>query len=145
MLGRHRLRALLRIALDQSPRRLNSQHEAVERSRANLAEALTRGDLSQLVQVAGLDGEPVNLRRLVVDMIDEYARHNGQADLIRESVDGRVGEDPPRRLADRVRDRVEQDGSRRPRERSRRSRRAVPRSCTRDLYGDLVQQRLKGR
>jgi len=31
----------------------------------------------------------------VVDLIDEYARHNGQADLIRESVDGLVGEDPP--------------------------------------------------
>jgi hypothetical protein len=28
-------------------------------------------------------------------MIEEYARHTGQADLIRESVDGRVGEDPP--------------------------------------------------
>ena len=28
-------------------------------------------------------------------MIDEYARHNGQADLIRESVDGLTGEDPP--------------------------------------------------
>ena len=28
-------------------------------------------------------------------MIDEYARHNGQADLIRESIDGLVGEDPP--------------------------------------------------
>ncbi|MBA3294454.1 MAG: DUF664 domain-containing protein, partial [Geodermatophilaceae bacterium] len=30
-----------------------------------------------------------------VDLIDEYARHNGHADLIRESVDGLVGEDPP--------------------------------------------------
>ncbi len=28
-------------------------------------------------------------------MIEEYARHTGQADLVRESVDGRVGEDPP--------------------------------------------------
>ena len=28
-------------------------------------------------------------------MIEEYARHTGQADLIREAVDGRVGEDPP--------------------------------------------------
>ncbi len=28
-------------------------------------------------------------------MIEEYARHNGHADLIRESVDGRVGHDPP--------------------------------------------------
>lgn len=32
---------------------------------------------------------------LVADLIDEYARHNGHADLIRESIDGLVGEDPP--------------------------------------------------
>lgn len=29
-------------------------------------------------------------------MIEEYARHTGHADMIRESVDGLVGEDPPR-------------------------------------------------
>ena len=29
------------------------------------------------------------------DLIEEYARHTGHADLIREAVDGRVGEDPP--------------------------------------------------
>ncbi|HMD91178.1 MAG TPA: DUF664 domain-containing protein, partial [Trebonia sp.] len=28
-------------------------------------------------------------------MIEEYARHTGHADLLRESVDGVVGEDPP--------------------------------------------------
>jgi hypothetical protein len=28
-------------------------------------------------------------------MIEEYGRHTGHADLIREAVDGRVGEDPP--------------------------------------------------
>jgi hypothetical protein len=28
-------------------------------------------------------------------MIEEYARHNGHADLIREAIDGRVGHDPP--------------------------------------------------
>ncbi|MFB7368182.1 mycothiol transferase [Streptomyces hydrogenans] len=32
----------------------------------------------------------------VVDLIEEYARHAGHADLIRESVDGLTGEDPPR-------------------------------------------------
>ena len=29
------------------------------------------------------------------DLIEEYGRHTGHADLIREAVDGRVGEDPP--------------------------------------------------
>jgi hypothetical protein len=37
----------------------------------------------------------VSLRRLLVDFIEEYARHTGHADLLRESIDGRVGEDPP--------------------------------------------------
>ena len=32
------------------------------------------------------DGESPSLRRLLVDLIEEYARHVGHADLIRESV-----------------------------------------------------------
>jgi len=37
-------------------------------------------------------GEPCSLRWIYVHMIEEYARHNGHADLIRECVDGAVGE-----------------------------------------------------
>jgi uncharacterized damage-inducible protein DinB len=37
-------------------------------------------------------GEPVSLRELLVHMIEEYARHNGHADLLRERIDGRIGE-----------------------------------------------------
>jgi uncharacterized damage-inducible protein DinB len=42
----------------------------------------------------GMDsqGEPVSLRELIVHMIEEYARHNGHADLLRERIDGRVGQ-----------------------------------------------------
>jgi uncharacterized damage-inducible protein DinB len=36
-------------------------------------------------------GTPCSLRWIYVHMIEEYARHNGHADLIRELVDGRVG------------------------------------------------------
>jgi uncharacterized damage-inducible protein DinB len=36
-------------------------------------------------------GEPCSLRWIYVHMIEEYARHNGHADLIRELVDGGVG------------------------------------------------------
>jgi len=36
-------------------------------------------------------GEPVSLRWIYNHMIEEYARHNGHADLIRELVDGQVG------------------------------------------------------
>ena len=35
------------------------------------------------------------LRRLLLDLLEEYGRHTGHADLLREAVDGRVGEDPP--------------------------------------------------
>ena len=37
------------------------------------------------------DGEPCALRWIYVHMIEEYARHNGHADLIREMIDGAVG------------------------------------------------------
>ena len=36
-------------------------------------------------------GEPYNLRWIYVHMIEEYARHNGHADLIRELIDQTVG------------------------------------------------------
>jgi uncharacterized damage-inducible protein DinB len=36
-------------------------------------------------------GEPCSLRWIYVHMIEEYARHNGHADLIRELIDGAVG------------------------------------------------------
>jgi Protein of unknown function (DUF664) len=36
-------------------------------------------------------GQPVSLRRILVDMIAEYARHNGHADLLRERIDGATG------------------------------------------------------
>jgi uncharacterized damage-inducible protein DinB len=36
-------------------------------------------------------GQPCSLRWIYVHMIEEYARHNGHADLIRELVDGEVG------------------------------------------------------
>jgi uncharacterized damage-inducible protein DinB len=36
-------------------------------------------------------GEEISLRWILVHMIEEYARHNGHADLIRESIDGSTG------------------------------------------------------
>ena len=35
---------------------------------------------------------PVTLRWILVHMIEEYARHNGHADLLRERIDGAVGD-----------------------------------------------------
>jgi uncharacterized damage-inducible protein DinB len=38
------------------------------------------------------NGQPISLRALLVHMIEEYARHNGHADLLRERIDGRLGQ-----------------------------------------------------
>jgi hypothetical protein len=38
------------------------------------------------------NGDTVALREVLVHMIEEYARHCGHADLLRERVDGRVGQ-----------------------------------------------------
>lgn len=40
----------------------------------------------------GHDDEPMELREVLVHMIEEYARHNGHADFLRERIDGRVGQ-----------------------------------------------------
>jgi len=68
---------------------------AVDRSRARLGAALADGGLGQLVHVSAPDGRHASLRRLVCDLIEEYGRHTGHADLLREAVDGLAGEDPP--------------------------------------------------
>jgi hypothetical protein len=47
------------------------------------------------VPLTGPDGQHASLRRLLCDLVEEYGRHTGHADLLREAVDGRVGEDPP--------------------------------------------------
>ena len=38
------------------------------------------------------DGQAISLRELLVHMVEEYARHNGHADLLRERIDGRLGQ-----------------------------------------------------
>ena len=68
---------------------------AVERSRAAWAEVLRTGGLDQPSVFSTPSGEHPNLRRVLVDTIEEYIRHTGQADLLREAVDGLVGNDPP--------------------------------------------------
>jgi hypothetical protein len=84
-------------AAEDTPEELMSLwRDAVGRSRTAVAEALADGGLDQLVKGITNDrGESPSLRRVLIDLIEEYARHVGHADLIRESVDGLVGEDPP--------------------------------------------------
>ena len=83
-------------AADDTPAQLYALwDDTVARSRAKLAGALTNGGLDQLVNLVWPDGRKASLRRSVCDLIEEYGRHTGHADLLREAVDGRVGEDPP--------------------------------------------------
>jgi hypothetical protein len=86
-----------RTAAGDAPEELYARWEAaVARSRARFAGALAAGD-------PGQPGNPdprlrevlPSIRYVLVNMIEEYARHNGHADLIREAVDGLVGHDPP--------------------------------------------------
>jgi hypothetical protein len=65
---------------------------AVERSRDRLGAALADGGLDQLVHLEWPGRGRFSLRRLVCDMIEEYARHNGHADLLRECIDGATGD-----------------------------------------------------
>ncbi len=85
-----------RTAAEDSPEQLYALwQETVARSRDLVAQALALGGLDQLAQRAWPDGRAPSLRRILIDLIEEYARHVGHADLLRESVDGLVGEDPP--------------------------------------------------
>ena len=80
-------------AADDTPEQLRQLwYEAVERSRAAVDEALADSDLGQLAKRKWPDGRSPSLRWILCHMIEEYARHNGHADLLRESVDGRTGE-----------------------------------------------------
>jgi Protein of unknown function (DUF664) len=83
-------------AADDSPETLYGLwSRAVARSRAAWASVLGDGGLDQPSRF-DVDSAPnPNLRRILVDLHDEYARHVGHADLFREAVDGLVGEDPP--------------------------------------------------
>jgi hypothetical protein len=78
-----------RTAAEDSPEQLYRRwQDAVDRSRAMFAEAVAKPDDTR-------PAEAPSVSYILSNMIEEYARHNGHADLIRESVDGLVGHDPP--------------------------------------------------
>ena len=83
-------------AVENTPEELYALWDgAVERSRERVAAALLDGGLDQPAHISWPDGRHASLRRLLFDLVEEYGRHTGHADLLREEVDGRVGEDPP--------------------------------------------------
>ncbi|QCB94721.1 DinB family protein [Cellulomonas shaoxiangyii] len=66
--------------------------QSVARARTAAAEAFHAGGLSGTTRRRWPDGRSPSLRWVMTHMVEEYARHNGHADLLREAVDGRVGE-----------------------------------------------------
>ena len=82
-------------AADSPAELMSLWREVAARSRVLIAEAIADGGLDRPAKITWPDGQSPSLRRLLIDMIEEYARHTGHADLIRESVDGLVGEDAP--------------------------------------------------
>ncbi|KAB1654332.1 DinB family protein [Pseudoclavibacter chungangensis] len=80
-------------ALVDEPADLVSRwQQAVERSRRAARDAFVAGGLGHRAATSWSDGRTPNLRWIVTHMIEEYARHNGHADLLREAIDGQVGE-----------------------------------------------------
>ena len=67
----------------------------VRRTDERVAAALDEGGLDLVAHVDDGNGNHGTLRRLLFDLLEEYGRHTGHADLLREAYDGRVGEDPP--------------------------------------------------
>lgn len=68
---------------------------SVATARSTWSAVIDAEGLDQHVHATGPDSQPLSLRRVLCDLIEEYARHTGHADLLREAVDGRTGEDPP--------------------------------------------------
>ncbi len=73
-----------------------AEDEVVERAwvswREEVADAeawLEQDDFDRLVM---LDGDEIEVRDIVVHLVEEYARHCGHADLLRECIDGRTGQ-----------------------------------------------------
>ena len=79
-----------RTALSMDPDDLRRRYrDAGNRSRQV---ALAAASLDQLAVVVGADGWRFTLRWALLHLIEETARHAGHADLLREAIDGTVGE-----------------------------------------------------
>jgi uncharacterized damage-inducible protein DinB len=82
-----------RTAAEDNPEDLRALYDdCVRRADAAIDQALARDGLDALsTQESSQDGA-FSTRWILLHMLEEYARHNGHADLIRESIDGMAGE-----------------------------------------------------
>jgi uncharacterized damage-inducible protein DinB len=79
-------------AADTPEQLLTLWRDAVARSRSLVSDALADGGLERPARRSWPDGRAPSLRWILFHLVEEYARHNGHADLLRESVDGLTGE-----------------------------------------------------
>ncbi|MEU6669857.1 DinB family protein [Streptomyces sp. NPDC046727] len=79
----------MRIAVDLPLSRLLDEY-AEECARHN--ELIAAHDLDTKAQRKRDDGSAVDLRWIVLHLIEETARHNGHIDILRELTDGRTGD-----------------------------------------------------
>lgn len=81
-------------AADDSPEHLRELlDEAIAASNRILDEVVPSEGLAKTsAQTSRRTGKAFTLRWILLHMIEEYARHLGHADLIRESIDGQTGE-----------------------------------------------------
>ncbi|MEV5960449.1 DUF664 domain-containing protein [Kribbella sp. NPDC051952] len=81
-------------AVTDSPEELYAQwYGATARSRATWEQLSADGGLDVVVDT----GDPewaTNRRRILIDLLEEYLKHTGHADVLREAVDGLRGNDP---------------------------------------------------
>ena len=82
-----------RTGAEDDPQELRATYDdCVRRADDAIDEALARGGLDAESVGKDSSGDPFRLRWIMLHMIEEYARHNGHADLLREAVDGETGE-----------------------------------------------------
>ncbi|MCB0897047.1 MAG: DUF664 domain-containing protein, partial [Nocardioidaceae bacterium] len=77
-------------ATDDTPEQLWSLYDEMVADADAVIAGARLDDLS--AKPSRRTGEPFSLRWILLHLIEEYARHNGHADLIRESIDGQTGE-----------------------------------------------------
>jgi uncharacterized damage-inducible protein DinB len=76
-------------AVDDDPEQLRNLYRAAcERTRTAVAAA----SLDDLSRAPRRDGHHPSLRWILLHLLEETSRHNGHADLLREAIDGEVGE-----------------------------------------------------
>jgi uncharacterized damage-inducible protein DinB len=80
-------------AVSEDPGQLHAAWAStVARSRVLTKESLEGDGLGGVARRRWPDGRAPSLRWILCHMIEEYARHNGHADILRESLDGSTGE-----------------------------------------------------